>query len=407
MIKNRSMLLGIVSLVVVTSIVTFAITAFVFLGMGSLRPSYQISFDPQKVNIQNIKKFNEVRSVLEKQYYQDVDENALLEGAVAGMTDALKDPYTSYFNKEQMKMFMEKSEGSYVGIGVSIATDNSGLLTIIEPFEDSPAKAMGIKQGDKIIKVDDKDVSGIKDENMVISMIKGKEGTNVKVTVYRPSEGKSIDFEMVRKKIKIVNISSSVLDGNVGYIKIVMFDSDIAKYFEEHLNKLLEKKISGLVIDLRDDPGGDYSQVVQIADRLLPKGLIVYTEDKNKRRLEEQSDDRELKLPIAVLINGNSASASEILAGALKDHNKATLVGTRSFGKGLVQTIKTLDDGSGIKVTIARYFTPSGVCIQGIGIMPDIEVNLADKYRDIPASQVPQEDDIQLQKAVEAVKTGE
>ncbi|MCX7710194.1 MAG: S41 family peptidase [Clostridia bacterium] len=375
--------------------------------MDRFGPQYQIGFDSSKVSAENIKKFNKVRSILEKEYYMDVDENTLLEGAVAGMADSLKDPYTSYFNKEQMKMFMEKSEGSYVGIGISITTDNNGLLTVIEPFEGSPAAKAGIKQGDKIIKVDDSDVTAIKDENMVISMIKGKENTNVKVTVYRQTEGKSIDFELVRKKIKISNISSEIMDGNIGYIKLVMFDSNIAKDFEEHLNKLLQKKIRGLVIDLRDDPGGDYSQVVQIADRLLPKGLIVYTEDRNKRRAEEQSDEKELEMPISVLINGNSASASEILAGALKDHKKATLVGTKSFGKGLVQTIRPLDDGSGIKVTIARYFTPSGVCIQGIGIMPDIEVTLDEKYKGLPASQVPKEDDVQLKKALEAVKAAQ
>lgn len=398
------MLLGIISLVVITSIVTFAVTAVVFLGMDRLTPRYEISFDPKKVNPDSIKKFEEVRHILENQYYQEVDENVLLEGAVAGMADALKDPYTSYFNKEQMSQFMEKSEGSYEGIGVSITVDNSGLLTIIEPFEDSPAKAAGIMQGDKIIKVDDTDVSGIKDENMVISMIKGKEGTNVKITVFRPSEGKSIDFNLVRKKIKIDNISSDVLNGNVGYIKIVMFDSDIANDFERELKKLTEKGISGLVIDLRDNPGGDYSQVVQIADRILPEGLIVYTEDRNKRRYEDRSDDRNLELPISVLINENSASASEILAGAIKDHNKGTLVGSKSFGKGLVQTVKDLHDGSGIKVTIARYYTPSGVCIQGIGIMPDVEVSLDEKYRNLPVSQVPKEDDLQLQRAIETLR---
>ncbi|MCX7841702.1 MAG: S41 family peptidase [Clostridia bacterium] len=369
-----------------------------------MSPKYQIYFDASKVNIENIKKFNKVRSILKSEYFQNVDENVLLEGAVAGMADSLKDPYTVYFNKEQMKMFMEKSEGSYVGIGVSISMDNNGLLTIIEPFENSPAKAAGLIQGDKIIRVDGTDVTGLKDENMIISMIKGKENTVVKITVYRPSEGKSIEFEMVRKKIEIVNIRSEVLPGNIGYIKLIMFDSHIARDFEKRLNELLAKGIKGLVIDVRDNPGGDYGQVVSIADRLLPEGLIVYTEDKQRRKNEENSDKRALELPIAVLINNNSASASEILAGALKDHKKATLVGTRSFGKGLVQTVKWLDDGSGIKVTIAKYFTPSGVCIQDIGIAPDIEVKFDEKYANIPVSQIPREDDIQLKQAIECIK---
>ncbi len=407
MFKNRSLLFGIIILVVITSILSFSAAAFIFLGTGYFKPNYQISFEPGKVSFENIKKFNKVRNILENEYYQDVDENALLEGAVAGMADSLKDPYTNYFSKDQMKMFMEKSEGSYVGIGVSINADNNGILNIIEAFEDSPAKKAGITQGDKIMKVDDTDVTSIRDENMVISMIKGKEGTNVKVTVYRPSEGKYIDFDLVRKKIKITNISSEVLTGNIGYIKIVMFDSEIASDFEAHLNKLLEKKIKGLVIDLRDNPGGDYSQVVQIADRLLPEGLIVYTEDRAKRRNEERSDKNELKLPISILINGNSASASEILSGAVKDLHKGTLVGTRTFGKGLVQTVKLLDDGSGIKVTIARYFTPSGVCIQGIGIAPDVEVKLDEKFDGKPVSQVPKAEDGQLKKAMEVINSAQ
>lgn len=401
--RNRNLIIGIVSLVIVTSIISFFSAFIIINGWGYFNPKYELQFDQKKVNIENINKFKQVRNLLEKDYYENVDENVLLEGAISGMTDSLKDPYTVYFPKEQMKSFMEKSEGSYVGIGISINVDNNGLLTVIEPFDDSPAKKAGIIQGDKIVKVDDKDVTGLRDENMVISMIKGIENTKVKISVYRPSEGKTIDFEMIRKKIKIVNIKSEVLPGDIGYIKIVMFDNEIGTYFEDHLNKLLSQKIKGLIIDLRDDPGGDYEEVVKIADRLLPKGLIVYTEDKYKNRDEKTSDAKELSLPMALLVNGNSASASEILAGAVKDHKKGTLIGTRTFGKGLVQVVKQLDDGSGLKVTIARYFTPSGVCIQGIGIQPDIEVQVEEKYKNMPASQIPKEDDVQLKKAVEVL----
>jgi carboxyl-terminal processing protease len=401
--KNRNLIIGIISLVIVTSIISFAAAFLLINGSGNFNPKYEIQFDKKNVNAANVDKFKQVRSLLEKSYYENVDENVLLEGAINGMTDSLKDPYTVYFSKEQMQSFMEKSEGSYVGIGVSINLDNNGLLTIIEPFDDSPAKAVGIIQGDKIVKVDDKDVTGLKDEQMVINMIKGTEGTKVKVSVYRPSEGKTIDFEMTRKKIKVSNIKSEVLPQNIGYIKIVMFDSTIAADFEQHLNKLLDKKIKGLIIDLRDDPGGDYEEVVKIADRLLPKGLIVYTEDKYKNREEKNSDATELSLPMSLLVNGNSASASEILAGAIKDHKKGTLVGTRTFGKGLVQSVKRLDDGSGLKVTIARYFTPSGVCIQGIGIEPDIETQVEEKYKNMPVSQIPKADDVQLTKAEEVI----
>ncbi|HEX9060190.1 MAG TPA: S41 family peptidase, partial [Clostridia bacterium] len=373
--NNKNLTLAAVALVLVTSIITFSATAFVFSGSGYFKPENSIGFD-NRVKSENIDKFKEVRGILEKKYYKDVDENNLVEGAISGMADSLKDPYTVYFTKEQMQSFTEKTSGSYVGIGVSINLDNNGLVSIIEPFSGSPAKKAGIMQGDKITKVDDKDVTAIKDEEMVVSMIKGEEGTKVKITVYRPSEGKSIDFEMKREKIKISNIKSEVLPGNIGYIKISTFDSEIAKYFHEHLSGLLQKKVKGLIIDLRDNPGGDYSQVVGIAKELLPKGLIVYTEDRAKKKEEQNSTGKGLDLPIVALINGNSASASEILAGALKDRHKGTLVGTKSFGKGLVQSVVDFKDGSGLKYTIARYFTPSGVCIQGKGIMPDVEVKL-------------------------------
>ncbi len=404
LLNNRRLILGIISLVLVTSIITFAISFAAFFGWNYFHPGYSISFDRDKANPQNIKKFEDVKSILKKSYYENVDENNLIEGAISGMADSLKDPYTVYFNKDQMKSFMEKSEGSYVGIGVSISLDSDGILSVIEPFDDSPAKNAGVQQGDKIIKVDDKDVTGIRDENMIISMIKGQENTKVKVTFYRPSAGKSMDFNLVRKRIKIENIRSELLPGNIGYIKIVMFDSEIASAFEQRLNKLISQGMKGLVIDLRDDPGGDYEQVVAIADRLLPEGLIVYTQDKYGKKSEKRSDAKELNLSMAVLVNGNSASASEILAGAIKDHKKGTLIGTKTFGKGLVQTVVRLDDGSGLKVTIARYYTPSGVCIQGIGIQPDEEVQNSDKYKNVPVSQIPREDDIQFKRAVEVVK---
>lgn len=368
------------------------------------KPNYAVQFDSSSVKYENVKKFDKVRDLLEEYYYKDTNENDMLEGAIAGMTGALEDPYTVYFTKDQMKQFNEKSQGSYVGIGVVVVMGEDGILSVVEPFEGSPALEVGITKDDKIVKVDDKDVTSIKDEDMIISMIKGKENTKVKITAYRPSQGKYIDFDVTRKKIKVVNIKSEVLSDDIGYIKISMFDGEINKDFQENLNSLLQKNIKGLVIDLRDNPGGDYDQVSKIADRLLPEGLIVYTEDKKGNRQEKKSDSTELNLPIAVLVNENSASASEVLSGALKDHKKATLVGTKTFGKGLVQAVVNLEDGSGLKVTIARYFTPSGVCIQDIGIEPHEKVELPEKYKNTAVSQIPREEDNQLKKAIEVVK---
>lgn len=409
MLRNKRLILGIIIIVIISSTITFFISSALFIGWGQINPGYNITFDPEKTSIDNVNKFNKVRNILRDLYYEDVDENKMLEGAISGMANSLGDVYTTYYTKEQMKKLMEissKSEEIYVGIGVNVIMDENGLLTIVEPFEGSPAKEAGMIRGDKIIKVNGEDVTDIKDQDMIISLIKGPENTSVKITVYRPSEVRSIDFDLMRKKIKyIINIKGDVLDKNIGYIKIVSFnDRNISKLFKEELNKLLKKGIKGLIIDVRDNPGGYYGEVVNIADRLLPEGIIVYTEDKNKKQEIEKSDKEELKLPMAVLINGNSASASEVLAGAIKDHNKGTLVGTKTFGKGLVQDVKILDDGSGIKVTIAKYFTPSGVCIHGIGIPPDVEVNLVEEYRNMPISSVPIAEDNQLKTAIEILK---
>jgi carboxyl-terminal processing protease len=367
-------------------------------------PDYAITFDKSGVDFENIKKYNEVKRLLNTYYYEEVNQNDMLEGSIAGMVSALKDPYTVYFTKEQMKVFTENTSGSYVGIGVSLTMDAEGLLTVVEAFPESPAKDEGIMSGDKIVKVDDQDVTTISDQDYIISMIKGEENTKVKITVFRPSEGTYLDFDIIRKKIKIENITSEVIDGNIGYIKINMFDSEMAKYFGNHLNGLLDKNIKGLIIDLRDNPGGDYNEVCAIADRLLPEGLIVYTEDKLGNRSERKSDSKELDIPLAILVNGYSASASEILSGAVKDHDKGTLIGTKTFGKGLVQAVQELQDGSGLKVTVARYFTPSGVCIHKEGIQPDIVVELNEKYSNLPVSQVPREDDAQLKKAIEVIR---
>ncbi len=392
------------AIVVTAVVIAVCTTVIVLYSLDSLTSRYVISFNADEVSYKNVSKFNQVRNILKNDYYKPVDENIMLEGAIGGLAESLEDPYTVYFDTDQMKSFMEKSEGSYVGIGVTVNVDEKGLLTVIEASEDSPAKQAGMMQGDKIVKVDDKDVTTISDENMIISMIKGKENTKVKITVYRPDEDKYLQMEVTRRRIKMSNIKSEILDRDIGYIKLVMFDSQIAKYFKNDLNKLLNQGIKGLIIDLRDNPGGSYEQVVEIADSLLPEGKIVYTEDRNGKQEIKNSGKSYIDIPLAVLTNGNSASASEILAGAVKDYGRGTLVGTKTFGKGLVQELKLLEDSSGIKVTVARYFTPSGLCIHGKGISPDIEINVLDDYRNLPASQIPISKDVQLKSAIEVVK---
>ncbi|WP_242835002.1 S41 family peptidase [Ruminiclostridium cellobioparum] len=403
--KDNRQMAGVIAM---TAIICFTVSALLFVGFTYINGRYSLSFEKSNVTRSSVQKFNEVRSILQKSFYEEIDTNKLLEGAISGMADSLKDPYTVYYNKDQMKAFTDMqrhTEDEYVGVGLPIMLDKNGIITVLEPFDDSPAKAAGIRQGDKILKIDGKDITGLRDEALVASMIKGQENTETVLTILRQSENSTFDVRVVRKKIKAIrNIRSEMLENNIAYIKLKMFDENISENFISQLNKLVEQGAKSVIIDVRDNPGGLYNEVVSMADRILPKGTIVYTEDRQGKKNFQKSDATELNLPIAVLTNGNSASASEILAGAIKDFKKGTLIGTKTFGKGLVQTTYSFDDGTGLKVTIARYFTPSGVCIHGEGIKPDIEIKLPDKYKDTPVSAIPREDDLQLQKAIQVLQ---
>jgi len=403
--KDSRQLAGVIAM---TAIICFSISVVFFMAWTYVNGKYSLLFEKSNVSRTSVQKFNEARSILQKSFYEKIDTDKLLEGAIAGMADSLKDPYTVYYNKDQMKAFtnmQRNTEDEYVGVGLPIILDKNGIITVLEPFDDSPAKAAGIKQGDKILKIDGKDITGIRDETLVANMIKGQENTETVLTILRQSENNTFDVRVVRKKIKAkLNIRSEMLENKIGYIKIKMFDENISKNFISQLDTLVSQGAAAIIIDVRDNPGGLYNEVVSLADRLLPKGTIVYTEDRQGKKTYQKSDATELSLPVAVLTNGNSASASEILAGAVKDFKKGILIGTKTFGKGLVQSTYSFDDGTGIKVTIARYFTPSGVCIHGEGIKPDIEINLPDKYKDTPVSAIPREDDLQLQKAIQVLQ---
>lgn len=397
-------MIGAIALILLTSSVTF-ITAILLLDKYKTNTDgYSITFNPDGVEKANVKKVNQVKDLLKQYFYTDFDEDILVEGAAAGMADSLDDPYTVYMTGEEMQLYTEHAQGSYVGIGVLVSEDENGYLDVIEAYEGSPAKEAGIMPGDKIVAVDGVEATEIGAADVIISKIKGIEGTDVGLTIYRPSEDREIELTVTRKRIKTVNVMSKVLEGNIGYIKMLMFDGSAANDFNENLDDLLDKGVEGIIIDLRDNPGGDYNQVVEIADRLVPEGIIVYTEDRQKTQEIEYSDKTELEVPLVVLINGNSASASEILAGAVKDYRKGTIIGTTSFGKGLVQIIIPLDDGSGLKITIARYYTPSGTSIHEVGVVPDIVSELDEKYEGYYISQVPPEEDLQLQKAIEEIR---
>lgn len=313
-----------------------------------------------------------LEELVEDDYYQEVSEDDLVNGAIKGLFEGLDDPYSQYYTEEEFNSLKEQTSGSFVGIGVYIGIDpDTNDITIISPIEGSPAAEVGIKSGDIVLSVDGSSVSS-QDLNDVIKQIKGKENTTVDLTVQR--DKKKLDFTVKRQTIVTKSVESEVKDNNIGYIRITSFDENTYKEFKEHLEGLQEKNISGLVIDLRDNPGGLLDVCVDIADELVGEGTIVYTKDNSGNKEYYKSDANELDLPMVVLINGGSASASEILTAALVDNNKAIAIGETSFGKGLVQSVKELKDGTGYKLTTAQYYTPNGDYINKKGIEPKIVV---------------------------------
>ncbi len=312
-----------------------------------------------------------LEEMIQGDYYQEVSEDNLVDGALKGLFEGLNDPYSQYYTSDEFQSLKEQTSGSFVGIGVYIGVNpEDNKLTIISPIEGSPASKAGIKSGDIVLKVDGESVDSKKIDE-VIKNIKGKENTKVNLTVQRSEE--ELSFDITRETIVTKSVSNEVMDGNIGYLRITSFDENTYKEFKENLSELQSKEVKGLVIDLRDNPGGLLDVCVDIADDLIGKGTIVYTKDNTGNKEYYKSDDKEIDMPIAVLINGGSASASEILTAALVDNEKAIAIGETSFGKGLVQSVKGLKDGTGYKLTTAQYFTPNGDYINGKGITPKIQ----------------------------------
>ncbi|MGN0182531.1 MAG: S41 family peptidase [Candidatus Ornithomonoglobus sp.] len=389
--------------VVITAAITFSATSVLYAVCRGGSSSSTTNMVTRKLNV--------VNSYLKNNYlYDDYDEEQMADDAVAAYVEALDEPYTHYYSAEEFDSYLSGVEDSYVGIGVVISVeDESDRIIIISPTEDSPAYEAGLLPGDYIIAVNGTEYSGEQMDECVSAIKSGKEGTTVTVTVEHDGEKK--DYDIVRREISANSVKSEMLDNNVGYVRITGFntnesgsDKNTFSEFKEHVDALREQGMEKMVIDLRDNPGGVLDVVCDIADYLLPEGIITYTETKKGKREEYKSDSNELDIPMAVLINGNSASASEILTGALKDYGRAVVVGENSFGKGIVQSVYPFYDGSGMSMTIAKYYTPSGVCIHGIGIEPDYEVKLPEEYKDYYASSVPHEDDTQLKKALEVLE---
>ena len=348
-------------------------------------------------------KISVIKQIIDKYYLEDVHETDLVEGMYKGLVNGLGDPYSVYYTKDEFQSLMESTNGVYCGIGVTVSQDaNTGIITLVKPFENSPGLKAGILPGDILYKVDGTEVTGM-ELSSVVAMIKGEEGTTVNLTIIREGERENIELTVERQQIEIPTISYEVLKDNIGYIYISEFDTVTQPQFISALEDLNNQGIAGLVVDLRDNPGGNLDVVKNILDQILPEGMIVYTEDKYGNKDEYKSDEEhQFTKPLAVLINGNSASASEIFAGAVKDYGIGTLVGTKTFGKGIVQRLIELGDGTAMKLTISKYYTPNGYNIHKIGIEPDVLVELDDTLKS--QAVITHDEDNQLQKAIEIIE---
>ena len=319
-------------------------------------------------------KLDAIEEILYEYYYLDeIDVDVLEDGIYHGMVDALGDPYSVYYSPEELQELLDQTEGIYYGIGAYVGLDTmTGYPKIVSPIPGSPAEEMDLRPDDIIYEVDGESTYG-KDLNSVVAMIKGEEGTYVTLTIYRSSEPDYLYVDVERRQVETPSVESEMFENGMAYIQIMEFSETTVDQFADALAVAKESGMKGLILDLRANPGGSLSAVVDIGRMLLPKGLIVYTEDKYGRRSEYSCDGRrEFKLPMVVLVDGNSASASEVLAGAIKDYGIGTLVGTTTFGKGIVQQIISVGDGSAVKVTVSSYYSPKGINIHGIGIEPDI-----------------------------------
>jgi len=325
-------------------------------------------------NAQTMNKLQVLEDTIDRYYLESVDEQTLEKGVYDGLVEALGDPYSTYYSSEELKELQDKTEGIYYGIGAYVGIDaDTSLPRLTGIIEGTPAQESGLRAGDLLYKVDGEEVQGL-ELTQVVSKIKGEEGTSVHLTIIREGATDYLEVDVVRRKVESPTVNQKMLDGGIGYIQITEFDTVTLDQFTEALAVCRGSGMKGLILDLRGNPGGNLNTVCDIAREILPKGLIVYTEDKDGKRSEYTCDGtKEMKEPLVVLVDSGSASASEILAGAVKDYGIGTLVGTTTFGKGIVQRIISLSDGSAVKLTVSNYYTPNGNNIHKIGIEPDIE----------------------------------
>ncbi len=357
--------------------------------------SYQAVLDSATIT-----KIETLAACIQEYYYEDVDIEDLRAGLFAGLFENL-DVYSQYYTEEEYNSLLESSiEGTYCGIGASLQQDaDTMLVTIVRVYDGSPAEEAGLQAGDIIYKVDDYEATSMELSELVLC-IRGEENTSVHLVTYR--DGVCIEYDVVRQNLTYPTVTSEMLDNQVGYIAVSEFTGETTEQFESALQELQEQGMTALLVDLRSNPGGMLTTVCDMLDLILPEGLILYTEDRDGERVEyTTTDDTSLDVPLAVLVDGNSASASEIFAGAVQDRQAGIIVGTTTYGKGVVQSIRTLKDGTAFKLTTNKYFTPNGTCIQGIGITPDVEIEY--EFLGGEDDVYSYEFDNQIQKALEVL----
>ena len=390
-----------VMIIIITAFITFLATSagiYAYIQKGDGKLLLLNTSETQDIETE----LSKYRSIIDKHYLGEVNDEDLLEGAIRGYIDGLGDPYTEYISKEEMQEYMEDTLGNYVGIGIYMIKDEkTNRVKVLSPIKNSPAETAGLQPGDLIIAVNGKEYTG--DEMTQMSNdIKGEEGTEVILTILRNNE--SLEIKVKREKIKVNPVESKVLENNIGYIAFTSFDETTAEDFKSKFEELQKQNIKSLIIDLRNNGGGLVDQAVDIAGYVLDKdSVVLYEVDKNGNEVvEKTTTDPIIDMPIIILTNENTASASEILAGALKDFGKAKTVGIKTYGKGVIQEILSVKDGSGIKITTSEYQTPNRNKINKIGIEPDEKVELPNDVTSV--LNVPEDKDTQLQKAIEMLK---
>lgn len=356
------------------------------------------SSDKDVISSETQQKVSALKELIDENYLGEVDEEKLEQGLYEGYINGLDDPYSVYYDEEATKELNETTEGKYEGIGAVMTQDkDTGIITLTHIYKDSPAMKAGLEDDDILYKVGDDEVTG-EDLNEVVTKIRGDKGTKVELTVLRGETNEEITVEAVRDKIEVETVETKMLEDQIGYLYVSEFDTVTYDQYKEGLDELEKEGMKALVVDLRGNPGGSLQTVCDILDLMLPEGTIVSIKDKNGEEQTMESDEKnQFTLPLTVLMNNYSASASEIYAGAIQDYGLGKIVGTQSYGKGVVQNIYDLKDGTCLKLTIAEYYTPNGRNINGKGITPDVEVEYQYDEEDPEA-------DNQLEKAVEELK---